>query len=85
VKRFLCAVLVAGVLLTLGGCAGRSEGIFTPDSQVTLVWPSPPDIPRIRYFRQVSGPEDFRSESRTSRMMRWIAGDVEQELPLRAP
>ncbi len=84
-KRHLSLFLIAGVLLTLGGCVGRPAGIFLPDPQVSLVWPSPPDIPRIRYFRQISGPEDFRSESRTSRVMRWIAGDVEQEMPLRAP
>ncbi len=84
-KSLLFAILIVGAFFTLSGCASRPEGIFNPDPQVSLVWPSPPDIPRIRFFRQVSGPEDFRSESRSSVVMRWIAGDVEPELPLRAP
>ncbi len=84
-KYFFFTLLVVGVYLTLAGCANRSGAIFVPDPQVSLAWPSPPAEPRIRYFRQVSGPEDFRSDSRPSLVMRWIAGEVEPEMPLRAP
>ena len=84
-KLFLCYLLVASALLTLDGCAGRSKGLFISDPQVSLVWPSPPDTPRIKYFRQISGPEDFRDKNQTSLVMRWITGDVDQEMPMRAP
>jgi DNA-binding beta-propeller fold protein YncE len=85
VNKFLCVFLGASIFLTLGGCAGRSGGLFNPDPQVALAWPSPAEIPRIKYFRQIAGPEDFRDHSQTSRVMRWITGDSQQEMPFRAP
>lgn len=67
------------------GCVARGEGLFLPDPAQVQVWPLPPDTPRIRYFRTINGPEDFRREGQPSRLVRWVVGEGETELPLRAP
>jgi len=75
----LCLAFPAGCV-SLG-----EEGLFVSDPAQSIVWPLPPDTPRIRYFRAINGPEDFRREGRPSRVMRWVVGEGEAELPLRAP
>jgi DNA-binding beta-propeller fold protein YncE len=60
-----CFLLVIALLiiqlLMLTGC-GRPQGrIFAPLDQ-PLVWPEPPDIPRIRYVGQISTEDDLKKE-----------------------
>lgn len=82
----LVRLLLIFCLVFSAGCAARGgEGLFVSDPALSLVWPLPPDTPRIRYFRTINGPEDFRREGRPSRLMRWVVGEGEAELPLRAP
>jgi len=85
VKPFLALILTAVMLLTLAACVGPSEGIFSQDPAVSLVWPSPPEIPRIKFFRQITGPEDFHDQGQTSRLVRWITGPGAPELTPRVP
>jgi len=84
-RRFYSVLLLGCCMLTLAGCAAKVDGLFQADPAVTLTWPLPPDAPRIRFFRAVTGPEDFRREGESSRVMRWIVGEDDRELPLRAP
>lgn len=52
-------VLVLPLLLVVGGC-GRPQGsVFEPLAK-PLVWPGPPDIPRVRYVGQISTEEDLK-------------------------
>ena len=81
----LLRLLLILCLAFSAGCVARGEGLFQPDPAQAQVWPLPPDTPRIRYFRTINGPEDFRREGRPSRLMRWVVGEGETELRLRAP
>lgn len=55
------------------------------DTAVDAVWPEPPNEPRIRYLRSLTGPDDFREEGRTGRLFRWLAGEEEQGASLVNP
>lgn len=50
-----------------------------------LEWPTPPDPPRIRYLRAITGPADFRKEDRSGKLFRWLLGDAGDDLPLLTP
>lgn len=78
---FLC-----GVLALLSGCAGTAQKPFAwQDASVDLVWPAPPDPPRVRYLRSLSGPEDFKEQSRTSELLTWLLGEQSQGAPFVTP
>lgn len=84
-RRGFRLVPILCMLVGLAGCAERPTGMFQADPGVSLVWPLPPETPRVRFFRALNGPEDFRDQRRSSRLMRWIAGEGARELSLRAP
>jgi DNA-binding beta-propeller fold protein YncE len=68
------AVSVAALIL-IGGCATseRSNSAAQPAPQ--LVWPSPPDAPRIAYVQSISRPDDVGIKvSGGARALRWIFG-----------
>jgi DNA-binding beta-propeller fold protein YncE len=48
--------LVIASLSSIGGC-GRQR--INSESQVALVWPSPPEVPRIRFVKTVHHPTDL--------------------------
>jgi sugar lactone lactonase YvrE len=85
IKTLLCFCL--GLTLTLTfGCAGSSSGpVAWQDEAVDLTWPDPPDQPRIRYLRSLSGPEDFKEKSRTTGVLHWLLGEQQQDAPLLTP
>ncbi|TLM66048.1 MAG: 6-bladed beta-propeller [Deltaproteobacteria bacterium] len=76
-------LLLAG-LLALSGCGG-GRPIVWQEAGVDLVWPPPPEPPRISYLRSLSGPADFQGENKTGRAFRWLLGDDGQDWPLLAP
>ena len=43
--------------LVLGGCSGSKQS----EKELGLVWPSPPDDPRIKYARTMHGEDDYQS------------------------
>lgn len=51
-KHVLTFIAFALTALQLGGCSGSKEQ--------AIVWPEPPDEPRIQYVRTLRGEEDFR-------------------------
>ncbi len=51
-NRVLPAVLTTLLSLIIAGCSGSKE--------TGLVWPDPPDEPRIAFVRSISGEADFR-------------------------
>jgi DNA-binding beta-propeller fold protein YncE len=66
----LAAVCVA---LMPGGCATRQPSSSQP--QRTLVWPPPPEQPRIEFVRTISKREDLGlSASRMRRAFDWLIG-----------
>jgi len=55
---FRSCVLLLGALLLCAGCAGPALRAPDPEAE-SLVWPQPPQTPRIQYVRSVSGPSDI--------------------------
>jgi sugar lactone lactonase YvrE len=64
VLRFAAAAAAAAAL---SGCSGSKES--------ALVWPDPPDEPRIAFVRSVSGEADFRGA--VGKVVTGIAGEKE--------
>lgn len=74
------------VVLLLAGCTGVTSGPFAwRDETVELVWPPPPDLPRIAYLRSLHGPSDFRSTGKGAGFLTWLLGERQDELPLLSP
>lgn len=69
------------VLLTLFGCASEPP-IQEKKEVVDLVWPLPPDPPRIRFLAEYSGQNDLGSKAKSS----WLDDDSsDYELRLDKP
>ena len=62
-------------LLVLAGCSGVQNPPPAPEPATPLVWPAPPDLPRISYVRSISRPADFGIKvSALGRIGRWLTG-----------
>lgn len=62
--------LVLGVLIAASGLtAGASDKQKAAPSRPTLVWPLPPDPPRIRFVAEYHGVDDFKKKSRWKSML----------------
>lgn len=57
--RITAATLGAVALLALGGCAEKGEPVKETVETPDLVWPLPPEEPRIRYVRSISSDKDI--------------------------
>lgn len=44
------------------GCSGPSNNVRFRASEVDLVWPGPPDVPRVRYLGEIRSSADVRGE-----------------------
>jgi DNA-binding beta-propeller fold protein YncE len=54
-------IMSLSLLMMLTGCSRPHGHIFEPLEQA-LVWPKPPDIPRIQYVGQISTEDDLKRE-----------------------
>lgn len=81
------AVCGGVVLLTiLSGCtAVRPADVVWAEPGVSLVWPEPPETPRIRFLRTLDAGSFVRREDRAGRLFRWMTGENDQALPLVSP
>ena len=70
-------------LAVLSGCAAAPlEMVYLPEDRAPgsrLVWPGPPEVPRLAYAGELIGEENFRAvegqrDGAALRMLRWIAG-----------
>lgn len=50
-------ILIAAIALALDGCSGAKDAT----KETSLVWPSPPDEPRIKFIRTMQGEDDYHS------------------------
>lgn len=57
-SRFIFVLTVAAIAMT-AGCAGKPQPIFPPLNP-PLVWPEPPEQPRIRYIGQLANSADLK-------------------------
>ncbi len=84
--RLLIFISCCLILTLLTGCAGSiSQPIARQEETIDLVWPDPPDQPRIRYLRSLYGPEDFKKKTRTSKVLSWMLGDQQEGPSLLSP
>ena len=84
--RILPYLLLIIILSLLNGCVGASTQPFLwQDETVDLIWPEPPDKPRIRYLRSLTGPLDFKEKNQTAGFLNWLIGERQEELPLLGP
>src|SRR4030066_984180 len=57
----------ASALALLAGCG-------TPQKEVDLIWPLPPDPPRIKYLYSISSEDDVKEESFTKKLKETVIG-----------
>lgn len=69
-NRFMYCVLISVVVLFCHGCARDAGEIFSGADE-SLVWPQPPERPRIRYIGVISTEEDL------NQAVSWSQGLVE--------
>lgn len=55
------AIVLATAIALVGGCASDGGGPIFPAVFPALVWPKPPDTPRIRYIGQLAGEADLKA------------------------
>ena len=54
-------LLVIVLMLFSGGCAGNQEELLS-SPEVLLVWPQPPEKPRVRYVGTISTEADLEKQ-----------------------
>lgn len=59
------AAALAAIPLALGGCTGGAEQAREEETP-ELVWPLPPEQPRIRYVRSISSKKDIGAKDKVS-------------------
>lgn len=83
---FLLSVLSAATLL--GGCsAARLSDAAWQDQGLNVVFPQPPERPRVRLLKVISGPRDAVESTRsaTSRLIEFITGTEETNIDFYTP
>jgi DNA-binding beta-propeller fold protein YncE len=64
----------AGLLVALSACLWPSRATAAGEPK-RLVWPAPPDAPRVAYERSLSGPGDFGVKRSTfAKVADWLVG-----------
>jgi len=85
--RVTVLLLVGSIVFLLPGCARYSVEPFPlHDATVSLVWPRPPNPPRIRFLREINGPEQVApSSGKLERLWELVTGERKQKLPFATP
>lgn len=76
--QLVYAVLLCLISMSLWGCAAqRLDPEAWQDRRIDLVWPRPPEIPRIRLLRVLNGPEDVivTDKGAVGRLFDFLLGD----------
>ena len=82
--RFLVWIALPCVGL-LGCSSALPQGDVWRPRQESLVWPKPPDLPRLAYLRTLTGPQDFLKAGQSKTILDWLVGDRELSVPLLTP
>lgn len=82
--RFVLLLLVA---LCLSGCAGLGGDPFPlRNPAVDLAWPSPPNPPRVRFLREITGPEQIvPNQGKLEHLWQMVTGEERVMIPLLTP
>jgi DNA-binding beta-propeller fold protein YncE len=80
--RMLAALALIGLAVS---CVSTKQEIPVPNA-ASLVWPPPPDDPRVVFVKTISSPADIgQSPSVWSRMAKWVTGDTGGSRKLQKP
>ncbi len=75
----LTSLIIFAVVLAAGGCFEKAADMREPLPEI--VWPKPPEIPRIRFVNSVSRPEELRiTEGVLKRFFRYLGGKTERSM-----
>lgn len=78
-------LLIGLMCLLVSACAGI-EPVTLRDPKVNMVWPLPPDPPRIRFLREITGPEEIvPSKGKMQRLVEMVTGEKRLMLDFFAP
>jgi sugar lactone lactonase YvrE len=84
--KHLLQRLCLGAIFFLVSCIAPRGPVDFVDPGLDQVWPASPAEPRIKLIRQISGAADLRDKnSGSNRLMRWLTGGDDEQLPLVAP
>src|ERR1051325_1765101 len=74
-KGLRCVAAVAALIAAMAGCVTAHREDSAAVAAPHLVWPAPPDAPRIVHVQSISGPADVGIKvSAGARALRWIFG-----------
>lgn len=77
---------LAIVLALTSGCTLIAAPVAQwVDPATNLLWPDPPDRPRIHYLRDFKGAADFEKNSSSQKFFTWLTGDRDKKLPFISP
>lgn len=82
-----CWSIVLLAVLCLAGCAGLSnEPLTLRDSAVDLAWPPAPNPPRVRFLREITGPEQIvPNQGKLGHLWQMVTGEERVMVPLITP
>jgi len=84
--RHTIQLAVACCVVVLCSACSSVEPIVLRDQSVNMVWPQPPDPPRIKYLRDFKGPEDIYPEkNKFQKITEMVTGDNRLILELLTP
>ncbi|MBI5409916.1 MAG: 6-bladed beta-propeller [Nitrospirae bacterium] len=78
--RFITVILLFSALgLTASGCF--KHAVEVRERMPDIIWPNPPEIPRIRFVNSISAPEDlYIKEGALKRFFRFLKGSERKSL-----
>jgi DNA-binding beta-propeller fold protein YncE len=80
------AVLILMIMTSISISAAEKNRKGSPvPKQGDLVWPLPPDQPRVRFLQAIVGEEDFTGKTKVSFAQRLMGKSVEDKIFLRQP
>ncbi|RNC68720.1 MAG: 6-bladed beta-propeller [Desulfuromonadales bacterium] len=85
--RLVSLLFLLLVLALLAGCAGfGGDAMPLRDPTVNLVWPPHPNPPRIRFLREITGPDQIMPQQGTLKQF-WhlVTGESRSALPFASP
>lgn len=82
-RRFWCLVIV--LVAMLGACATpEKKSAATPQGDIQLVWPAPPDPPRYKYEAILRSQADIHLQNSEERMRSLMTGQTVSDDPILA-
>lgn len=82
-RLLTCLLAAASVLTACGATVPRQDLWVSRDA--TLIWPPPPNVPRIGYVRTLTGPQDFAGAEKGRGLWDWLTGAREIRVSLLTP